>query len=229
MKVPAEKTDEFITFAEGLSGKISDLQDAVEDVSLQYTDTETRIKTLREEQKRLMSYMDKTTSVAELKQLEDSIQDVTQRLESAESQMKVMDSRINYTTISIRVTSGETSLTEKSSNLREALKDFFTNLQNSTAVLITVISFLLPFAILAFLIVLLIRFIRKKRRAGQNRAAAAAPQMQNAQMAPASQVQNPLQGPALKAQSSAQTSIHQQWDTPAQNPPANPKDRKPTS
>jgi large-conductance mechanosensitive channel len=166
LKVPDTQADALLSFAR-TTGKIRSLNDNVEDVTLRYTDMDTRIKTLKTEQERLAGYLEKAQSVSEMKEIEDSLQDVTERLEQAESDMRVLSSQISYTEISITIEASDNEMVRSTARFRQAWNSIGKNIIDSTSVLIVIISYLLPFVIVAVIIILIVNAIGKRKKPKQ--------------------------------------------------------------
>ena len=73
--------------------------ESTEDVTLQYTDLDTHIKALREELDALFSMMEQATSMEDILAIQSQITEVRYEIENYESQLRVYDNQVNYSTI----------------------------------------------------------------------------------------------------------------------------------
>ncbi|MCI2049657.1 MAG: DUF4349 domain-containing protein [Lachnospiraceae bacterium] len=103
VRIPEEKLD---SFAASVKGEVNVLSQSssVEDITLQYNDTDSRRTALRTEQKQLLSMMEKTDNITDLLAIEQQLTDVNAQLADIESQMKLYDNEVAYATVSIDVT-----------------------------------------------------------------------------------------------------------------------------
>ena len=101
-RVPRDQVDAFI---EGVSklGSVRSRQDSVEDVTLQYVDIESHKKSLLVEQERLLELLGRAEQLEDIIALEARMSEVRYQLESYESQLRVYDNQIDYSTVTISV------------------------------------------------------------------------------------------------------------------------------
>ena len=171
IRIPADRLAEFTAQVEGLSHVVN-YSESTEDVTLKYVDTESRVKALEVEQERLLELLEKAESLKDLLEIEDRLTDVRYELESYASQLRALDNKINYATISLNITQVKVytevepltvwqrisgGFKENLENIGESLTNFF--------VWVTVYSpqLLLWAAIIAGAAVLLKRKFRKNK------------------------------------------------------------------
>lgn len=102
VRIPSGKLDIFLQTVSDISNVIR-RRDNVEDVTLSYVDMESRRNTLRTEQERLMTFLEKAETVEEIITLEQRLSEVRYQLESMESQLRTMDNLIEYSTVEISI------------------------------------------------------------------------------------------------------------------------------
>lgn len=73
--------------------------ESTEDVTLQYTDLDTHIKALREELDALFSMMEQATSMEDILAIQSQITEVRYEIENYESQLRVYDNQVIYSTV----------------------------------------------------------------------------------------------------------------------------------
>lgn len=101
-RIPAHKLDAFIAAVEG-SGNVTNRSESTRDVTLQYSDLESRKKTLAIEQERIWALLEKADTLEAVIALEEHLSKIRYELESMESQLKLYDNQVAYSTIEISV------------------------------------------------------------------------------------------------------------------------------
>lgn len=99
-RIPQEKLDDFLEKA-GEIGNVTYKNESIQDVSLQYADTEDHIKTLETEQKRLLALLEQADSIETIIAVEERLSAVRYELESYQTQIKLYDNKITYSTVQI--------------------------------------------------------------------------------------------------------------------------------
>lgn len=102
VRIPADKLDGFLTHVEGASNVISKTE-SVDDVTLQYVDTQGRLEALQAEQTRLVELMEKAETMSDLLEVEARLTEVRYQLESVASQLRVLENRVSYATIELYI------------------------------------------------------------------------------------------------------------------------------
>ena len=98
IRVPAEHLDEFLENVAQVSNVIS-RNESVTDVTLQYVDLESHKKALLAEQERLLALLEKAESIEDIIKLEERLSQVRYQLESMESQLRVLENQVSYSTV----------------------------------------------------------------------------------------------------------------------------------
>ncbi|MCD8082068.1 MAG: DUF4349 domain-containing protein [Clostridiales bacterium] len=98
LRIPSDHLDSFLSQVEGL-GNIINKSESVQDVTLNYTDIESRKKTLLVEQERLLELLAEAESVDAVIALESRLSDIRYQLESMESQLRTYDNQVDYSTV----------------------------------------------------------------------------------------------------------------------------------
>ncbi len=107
-----------------------------EDVTLSYVDMQSHIKALRTEQETLMGLLEKAEKIEDIISIQGQLTTVRYELESYESQMRVLDNRIDYSTLYLDVNEveRESNVADKLSygeEIAKGLSDTFYNLGRS--------------------------------------------------------------------------------------------------
>ncbi len=170
-RIPAEQSDEFVSGLGELGTVVTQSQSA-EDVTLQYSDTESRIETLETEQERLLSLLEKADSLETIITLEDRLTEVRYELESYQSRKKMYDSLIHYSTIDITLSEVKytvevdesTFFSRIATGLERSLRDVISGLVGFVEFIIIHLPYCLVWGIIIFAIVKMIRRLVRRTR-----------------------------------------------------------------
>ena len=99
LRIPSDKLDEFIDVVETL-GNVTYKNESVDDVTLRYVDVDSHKKALETEQERLLALLEKAENVEDIITIENRLSDVRYELENYESQIRLLDNQIDYSTVS---------------------------------------------------------------------------------------------------------------------------------
>lgn len=102
-RIPADRLAEFTSQVEGISNVVN-YSETTDDVTLQYADTESRVKALEVEQERLLELLAKAENMTDLLEIEARLTDVRYELESYVSQLRVLDNKVSYATVNLSIT-----------------------------------------------------------------------------------------------------------------------------
>ena len=102
VRIPSKDLDTFLSKVEGVASIVSS-QRQVEDVTLNYVATESRIKALQAEEARLLELVAKASSLSELLTMEKRLTEVRTELEKVTSSLKAMENKVDYATIRLTI------------------------------------------------------------------------------------------------------------------------------
>jgi len=164
-RVPSGKLDSFVTQV-SQQGNITNKSEYTQDVTLQYSDIESRKKSLTIEQERLWALLEKADTLEAVIALEERLSEIRYQLESFESRLRTYDNQVDYSTVYIYIYEVPvlTPTTPDTFGTR-IQKGFSRNLElvTTTAVNLTVwfLSSLPALSVLA-VIVLILTFVTRK-------------------------------------------------------------------
>lgn len=172
LRIPAEKLDLFISQVEA-AGNIIYKSESVSDVTLQYSDIESRLKTLRMEQERLWELLAQADSTESIVLLEERLTEVSSEIESCESRMRYLDNSVTYSTVYLTIdevdiespTQPETAWQQIQRGFTRNLIDLMDNLTQFMISLLSNLPVILFLALLVFIIVMVIRRVHRRRSA----------------------------------------------------------------
>lgn len=101
-RIPADKLNQFIAVVEG-NGNVTNKSESAQDITLQYSDLESRKKTLTVEQERIWSLLEKADTLEAVIVLEERLSEIRYELESMEARLKLFDNQVEYSTVEISV------------------------------------------------------------------------------------------------------------------------------
>lgn len=132
-RIPKEKFDTFVNSVYD-EANVVNKQETTENVTLQYVDTESHIKTLEEEQKSLLALMEKVNKLEDILTLETQLSNVRYELESYNRQLRTYDNLVSYSTVTLniqeveRMTDTQTVKKNVWSRIKTGLGDSFYNI-----------------------------------------------------------------------------------------------------
>lgn len=102
LRIPSKRFDEYILRLKGLGETLS-MSTSGRDVSLQYFDSETRLKTLRIRQERLLDLLENAKGLEDIIKLEQELGNVDYQIQSYEIELRSYDSLIDFSSITIQL------------------------------------------------------------------------------------------------------------------------------
>ena len=171
-RIPSNKLDEFLNQVSE-SANVTNRQESVEDVTLNYVDLQSHKNALIAEEKQLMNLMERAETIEDLLVIEERLTEVRYQLESMESQIRTYDNKIDYSTVYLEISEViELTPVEPESVWQRIGREFTENLKsvgeglvNFFVWFISSIPYLVIWAIIIFVAVKVIKFINKKRKA----------------------------------------------------------------
>lgn len=174
VRVPATRFQEFLSQADGL-GNVLSCNRYAENVTSHYTDQEARLASLYTQEERLLSMLEKSEDVESLIALEERLADVRYEIESIERNLRNLDRRIAYSSVTISLHEVEIYTPTKpvqrtfGEKLSDALTDGWRSFSRGVQYFLIDLVYALPGIILFLLIagaaVLIALRLRKKHKA----------------------------------------------------------------
>lgn len=172
IRVPAKDLNSFIDNVGQITNIVSSRK-TVEDITLSYVATESRMKALQTEETRLLELLAKAETMDDLLAVESRLTDVRTELEQVTSAMRVFDNQVTYATIHLRIDEVKeyTEVTEPETIWQRIGKGFVKSLKGvgnffkELFVFAIVASpYLVLIAGIIFLLVLIIRILIRRSR-----------------------------------------------------------------
>ena len=98
LRIPAEVVDQFAENMEGMANVVRSTKN-LEDITLTYVSTESRVKALQTEEARLLELMEQAETMYDLLEIEGRLTEVRYQLENYTSRLKVYDNQVEFATI----------------------------------------------------------------------------------------------------------------------------------
>lgn len=102
IRIPYTKVDTFLNGIEEF-GTVSNISDSTRDVTLQYADSETRLKNLNQQHDRLLDLLDKAENLTDVIEIEARLSEVETEIDSYSLEIKNYDNLVNYSTITLSI------------------------------------------------------------------------------------------------------------------------------
>ncbi|MCI8865385.1 MAG: DUF4349 domain-containing protein [Lachnospiraceae bacterium] len=175
VRIPSAHLDPFL-FQINEQSNVTNRSESIEDVTLQYSDIESRKKTLAVEQERLWALLEKADTLEAVIALEERLSEIRYELESFESQLRLYDNQVDYSTVYLNIdevrvftpTTPDSVATRIQKGFTRNLEGVVNGLVNFTVWLLSSLpTLILLAAVLALIGVigrLLYRFIKKAIR-----------------------------------------------------------------
>ncbi len=170
-RVPSTQVDAFLSQMNEKSN-VTYRSENVQDVTLQYTDIESRKKSLAIEQERLWELLEKADSLDAVIALEERLSEIRYELERFESQLRTYDNQVDYSTIYISIdevavftpTEPDSVMTRIQKGFTRNLKNVGNGFVNFFVWFVSSLPTLLVWAVFITIIALIVRAVMKRRK-----------------------------------------------------------------
>lgn len=102
LRVPAAKIDEVQNAFDSIA-TITYSTEAKKDVTLDYVDTESRLKALKTEQSTLLRLLESASAISDIISIQSQLTNVNYRIESYESRLRLLQNKVSYSTVTINI------------------------------------------------------------------------------------------------------------------------------
>lgn len=172
IRIPADKLNSFVDQISEVSNIVSSNK-SVDDVTLKYVATESRMLALQTEQNRLIELLALAENLEEILIIEDRLTDVRTELEQVTSTLKLYDNQVSYGTVYLSIDEvREYTVVEEPKTVWERIgTGFVESLKNVGNFLVELFVFLvvrIPYLVLiaaiVTVIIVLLRLRKKKKK-----------------------------------------------------------------
>lgn len=170
-RIPAEKRNTFIDQISDQSN-VTSINNSSENITLSYVDTESHIETLKIEQERLLSLLEKAEKIEDIIALEERLSSVRYELQNYQSQKNIYDYEVEYSTVTMDIyevvresaVKDETIWDRMKSGFSDQMYRIYVGLQNFAVWFVSNIIFLIIWAVVIIAAITIIKKIWKKKR-----------------------------------------------------------------
>lgn len=164
--VPAEELDATLAELEDL-GEVTERTSETTDLSSTYTDTDARVRTMKKSISRLEKLLDGAEDLGQVIKIEDELTDREADLESLTRRLKALEKRTTTAPITLDLSTESAPVNdEEETGFVAGLQHGWSAFTSSVAVLVTVLGAVLPFAVVAALVLGPLWWWIRRRRSG---------------------------------------------------------------
>jgi len=172
-RVPSDRLDQFVDVISE-QANVTYKSENTSDVTLKYSDLESRKKTLSVEQDRIWALLEKADTLEAVIALEERLSEIRYELESMESKLRLMDNQVEYSTVRLNIREVRTfTPTEPESTGSRIKKGFAKNLESIqtliTETFIVILAGSPVWAPIAVVILIVLFVIRRRSKGSGNR------------------------------------------------------------
>jgi hypothetical protein len=174
VRIPRDKVDEFVSSVNE-NANVVNKEESTENVTLQYTDMESRKKSLEIEQERLFALLEKTDTLENIVTLESRLSDIRYQLQNYETQLRTYDNQVEYSTVTLSIQEVEriTPVTEEKQTVAQRIKNGFSDtifdisegVKNFFVWFVVNLPYLLIWTVIIAAVILITRRYLKKKKA----------------------------------------------------------------
>ncbi len=185
IRIPEDKIEAFIDRVNGI-GTVTATTYNEDDITLQYVDVESRIKTLYTEQETLLKLLEKADIINDVIELEARLSQVNYEIENYTSRLRTYDNQITFSTVNVNVSEVDritpvTTEPEKEKTLGEKIAISFTEHMDELwdglqEFIIWAVTHIIGITVWIIIIVVAVVLIRKSIKKDRERKAAYAAQ-----------------------------------------------------
>jgi hypothetical protein len=158
IRIPKENIASFKTELNAI-GNLTSESTNKQDVTKQYTDTESRLKVVETKEARLLALLEKAEKIEDIIALENQLSEVIYEKENLKASLLTLDDKIEFSTIYIniqevaKVTATETIDTTFATKVKNAFNDSLYFFKDAVEDLIIALIYLLPFLVIISVVV----------------------------------------------------------------------------
>ena len=165
-RIPSDQLDRFLGQVTARSN-VTHKSESTQDITLQYSDVESRRTSLTIEQERLWTLLEHADSVETVIALESRLSEIRYQLESLESQLRIYDNQVDYSTVHLSVrevtiftpTSPDSTLTRMQKGFQKSLNDVGNSFLNITVWFVSNLPMLITLAVIIAIILIIVKLV----------------------------------------------------------------------
>ena len=128
LRIPADQVNQLLSLLDTESN-VTYRNSSIENISLQYVDLESHLKALRTEQETLLRLIEQADKIKDVIALQSQLTQVRYEIESYESQLRMYDNQVDYSTIHLDISEVErqTTVTPSRASFGQEVMDRFSD------------------------------------------------------------------------------------------------------
>ena len=167
IRIPAARLDEFVSGVTASANVVS-ANETVENITLTYADTESRLKALEVEQTRLLELLAQASSMEDILKIEERLTQVRTELEEVTSRLRVYDNMVDYATVTLTISEvREYTVTEEPETVGQrisaGLKNTFKAIGTFLVELFIFLVVSSPYLVILAVVIVLIVILKKRK------------------------------------------------------------------
>ena len=171
IRVPADTIDAFLQDVSGIANVVRQNK-SLEDVTLSYVATESRLKALETEESRLLELLAQADNMTDLLEIEQRLAEVRYEIENYASQKRLYDNQIDYATVYLAIEEVQEYTPVEEPTLWERIsKGFMDNLEgvgegflDVLVWIIVSLPYLVVFAVVAALVIWVVKPLHRRHK-----------------------------------------------------------------
>ncbi len=164
VRIPASSFDSFLKAIENGEDKVTSRNINAEDVSIQYYDVESRLKSKRAYLEKYQNMVSSAKSVKDLLEIQEQIRQLQEEIDSSEGVLRSLSGKINYSTLNIQLFEYQANLPMGSNSFWVKIKDSLVFGWNLIETIVIGIVGLWPVWIIVAAVIIILRKVRKNRK-----------------------------------------------------------------
>ncbi|TJZ63231.1 DUF4349 domain-containing protein [Sphingobacterium olei] len=164
VRIPFNHFDAFLSNIENGEDKITQKHVQSQDVSIQYYDTEARLKSKQAALVRYIQLLNQAKNVKDILEIQEQIRLIQEEIDSQESVLRSLKDQIGYSTVSINLFEYQANLSIGSNSFGSKIKDAFSFSLNLLESIFLAFISLWPIWILTTIAIFLFKRYRNKRK-----------------------------------------------------------------
>lgn len=165
IRIPAEDVEDFATDVAGIANVVS-REKNLEDITLSYVATESRMTALETEEARLLELLEQAENMSDLLEIEARLTEVRYELESVTSQMRLYNNQVEYATIYLSLSEVQEYTPVEEPTLWERIRDGFLNslkgLKDGAVDMLVWVIVMSPYLVILAVVVVILRPLLRK-------------------------------------------------------------------
>lgn len=122
-RIPVDSFDKFIAELEHIAGSFDSRSIEIKDITAQFVDTEARLKAKKEVEKNYLAILEKAKTINETLAVQKLLGEIRGEIESVEGQLRLMQDRTAYSTLTISYYEQRESVFSFMKNIEKAFRE----------------------------------------------------------------------------------------------------------